>query len=129
MPTHLIGAILGSQCTEIKDSKGKIKRGQTRLYRILIAESAHLIWKIRCQRVIRDGNRPLTQKEIRNRWKATMNARLKMDCRMADKAKFGAKAVNTDLVLETWSGTLQNESLLPDDWVGWCGVLVGMDPE
>ncbi|EIN13957.1 hypothetical protein PUNSTDRAFT_59807 [Punctularia strigosozonata HHB-11173 SS5] len=129
LPSHLVGAILGSQCTEIRNSKGKIKRGQTRLYRILIAESAHLIWKMRCQRVIRDGNQPKTRREVRNRWKAAINARLKLDCRLADRASFGAKAVNRDLVLETWSGTLQNENLLPEDWVGWSGVLVGMDPD
>ncbi len=31
------------------------------------------------------------------------------------------------MVLKTWSGVLLNEDMLPDDWVLYPGVLVGIE--
>jgi ribonuclease HI len=51
-PTVSLGTILGCGLAEFRDDKGKLKRGTQRLYRILISESAYLIWKLRNDRVI-----------------------------------------------------------------------------
>ena len=42
-----IGTITGYGLIEFRD-KGKPLRGENRAYRILISESAHFIWKLRC---------------------------------------------------------------------------------
>jgi ribonuclease HI len=42
--------------------------------------------------------------------------------------KYETKAISTKTVLHTWSGTLQNESSLPDNWINYSGVLVGIRP-
>ncbi|KAI0086102.1 hypothetical protein BDY19DRAFT_872308, partial [Irpex rosettiformis] len=96
-------------------------------YRILMTESAHLIWKIRCERRIqRDGidGRTHTDTEILKRWYAAMNIRLRLDCEMT-KAKYNKKQLALDLVQQTWSGLLKNEERLPPVWANM-GFLVGM---
>ncbi|KAJ7274618.1 hypothetical protein C8J57DRAFT_1062600 [Mycena rebaudengoi] len=125
-PTLGIGNILGCCTAEFKTSDGKIKAGDARLYRIIISESAHLIWKLRCERLIQNEGRYPTDEEIRNRWVHAMNTRLDTDCRMTGK-KYGKKALPKDTVLRTWHGTLLNEEYLPDDWTGEDGVLVGIE--
>ncbi|KAE9405070.1 hypothetical protein BT96DRAFT_1068610 [Gymnopus androsaceus JB14] len=45
------GTILGCALIIIKDSEGKHKTRDSRLYRMLVSESTHLIWKMRCDRV------------------------------------------------------------------------------
>ncbi|KAJ7844715.1 hypothetical protein B0H13DRAFT_1908731 [Mycena leptocephala] len=56
-----IGQIMAGGATKCGDS------GTTRVYKILITESAHLIWRTRNERVIQQtGSAPVTK--IRNRW-------------------------------------------------------------
>ena len=108
--------------------KKKKKDGRQRLLTILLTESAYLIWKLRNERRIRDTKH--SANEITNRWYATINRRITLDRAMANPAKFAKKALDPDLVKRTWTGTLQNEKDLPNDWI-WKGeVLVGRwDPE
>ena len=56
---------------------GAKHRGATRLLQILISEAAHLIWVLRCERVIqvKIHNRD----EIRLRWHKAINRRLTKD--------------------------------------------------
>ena len=67
-----------------------------------------------------------TRQEIRPKWVTRLNKRLKTD-RVSTHWKFSKLATNRELVLKTWSNTLQDESNLPDDWIDVSGVLVGMD--
>lgn len=97
----------------------------SRLRRILVSETAHLIWKVRCDRVIND--REPSMKTIRKRWTNTMNSRLELDKIMANKSKYGSKANPPKLVLRTWDGTLANEGELPDNWIRERGVSVGVE--
>ena len=109
------------------DKKLKEKRSwENRFYRILITESAHLIWKIRCERVIRNEGELTTTNEVRSKWLAAVNLRLELDRKMTNP-KYKKKALNKSLVLSTWKGVLKNEQDLPDDWIREDGVLVGMD--
>ena len=64
-------------------------RGVARLLQILISESAHLIWVLRCERVIQD--RSHTAGEIRLRWLRSINARLTDDKILATMIKHDEK--------------------------------------
>jgi len=121
--------ILGSPAIEesVEDKKLKEKRSwENRFYRILITESAHLIWKIRCKRVIQNEGELVTANEVRNKWLAAINVRIELDRKMTNP-KYEKKALKKSLVLGTWKGVLKNERDLPDDWIRENGVLVGMD--
>ncbi|KAF8059886.1 hypothetical protein FPV67DRAFT_1424487 [Lyophyllum atratum] len=122
-----MGSILGSPLADFKDEGGIRLSGDSRLYRILMVESAYLILKLRCARVCEFENQAFSSQEVRNRWAKAMNERLKMDSLMTNR-KYEHKALDKDLVLETWKGVLQNEEDLPVDWTGVVGVLVGRNP-
>jgi ribonuclease HI len=122
-----IGTIITSGLATFKNEEGKVKAGDARLYRLIMAESAYLIWKLRCERVIQNNGVHATSKEIHNRWVATMNGRLKLDCKMTDRM-FEKKAIPIKKVLQTWKGILKGEDKLPDDWTGSAEVLVGIEP-
>ncbi|KAI9069626.1 hypothetical protein FKP32DRAFT_1559330, partial [Trametes sanguinea] len=103
------------------------RRGATRLLRIVLVESVHLIWRLRCERVIQRNGEPddyhsLT--EIRRRWCKAINDRLSLDQSLVRLTK-SPRRLHAQLVLDTWSGTLMNEQALPDNWIGSEGVLVG----
>ena len=42
--------------------------------------------------------------------------------------RYETKAISTKIVLSAWSGTLQNELSLPENWINCSGVLVGIKP-
>ncbi|KAF5373439.1 hypothetical protein D9615_009490 [Tricholomella constricta] len=120
-----IGLILGAMLAEHKDGNGKLITGCTRLFRIIMIESAYLIWKLRCERTIQNENNPHSKAEVIARWRKSINDRLDLDRRMTDK-KLKSKALDKSLVQETWKGVLQNEQRLPENWVDKPGVLVGI---
>jgi ribonuclease HI len=99
--------------------------GEERLYKILITESAHLIWKLRNERVI-GGDGPAPLAKIMNGWLKTVNNRLAIDCAMTNTKKYGRKALKSSLVKKTWKKTLRNERALAKDWPSTVGVLVGV---
>ncbi|KAJ7128146.1 hypothetical protein C8R43DRAFT_1090214 [Mycena crocata] len=105
-----------------------IKRGDTgtsRLYRIVVSESAHLIWRIRCERVLQEKPVP-SRHELHNRWMRAINSRLQLDCELTNRMKYGKKALAKDLVKDTWCKVLKDETNLPKDWMRETGVLVGV---
>ncbi|KAJ7605464.1 hypothetical protein DFH06DRAFT_1020241 [Mycena polygramma] len=125
-PEVSLGTILGCGLAEFRDDGGKLKRGTQQLYRILISESAYLIWKIRNDRVISRDGEPATEDEIKNKWKFAINQRLQMDKLLANRPLKGKRpAMAPPLVLETWSKTLDDERSLPDNWLREPRVLVG----
>lgn len=130
-PEICFGTILGCNLIIVRDSDGKVKEGATRLMKILILESAHLIWKLRCERTIKfngDSEKYHSENEIYNKWLHAINMRLKFDRLLTDSMRYGKKALKIDSVLKTWSGLLKNEDNLPDNWIRHAGVLVGMTP-
>jgi len=78
-----LGTILASPSTKLKENRKK-KDGTDRLYRLIMTESAHLIWKLRCERVIKKEGEQTSPAEIKNRWVGTMDARLKLDRKMTN---------------------------------------------
>jgi hypothetical protein len=65
------------QCTHNIRHKNVTNKGATHLLHILISESAHLIWVLRCERVIREIKHK--DNEIRARWLSLINDRLMED--------------------------------------------------
>jgi ribonuclease HI len=125
-PTVSLGTILGCGLAEFRDDKGKPKRGTQRLYRILMSESAYMIWRLRNDRVISRDGEPATTDEIMNKWKFVINQRLQVDRTLASRPKMGKRpALAPQLVLATWSNTLDDEYSLPADWLREPRVLVG----
>lgn len=124
------GMITGCGLTDFKNEKRECKEGANRLYRILISESAHLIWRLRCERTITLGDNVEdwpSKQEIHNKWVHTINRRLALDQAMTSNC-YETIALKKDLVTQTWCGTLRNEESLPDNWIKRPGVLVGIVP-
>ena len=118
-----VGAILGVGTANFKKGNKPLTRDNC-LFKFLIAESVMLIWTIRLDKY-KDKPMP-TREEIRVKWVTRMNERLKTD-RVSTHRKFSKLVTNRELVLKTWSGTLQDKSNLPDDWIDVSRVLVGVD--
>ncbi|KAJ3998742.1 ribonuclease H-like protein [Lentinula boryana] len=119
-----IGNIMASGLTQVINRKGKPDKGKSRLKRIVISESTHLIWKLRNSRVI-SGREPPSKKEIANKWHFALNTRLATDKILTNKKTFSHRAIESTLVLNTWRGTIEDEGNLPEDWTREAGVLVG----
>lgn len=119
-----IGSNTGCALIHFLDPRRKPVPGADRLYRMLMASSARLIWKLRCERVIRTGE-DHSLPEIQNRWKKEVEDRLKMD-RAMTHPRFEKQALSTSAVQRTWSRTIENEKDLPESWVKMKRVLVGI---
>ncbi|KAK0438285.1 hypothetical protein EV421DRAFT_1891991 [Armillaria borealis] len=126
MPTY--GVVLGATLIQIKMPEGGVDLAATRLYHILMTETVHMIWKIRCQRRIQRGDdtpeKWHTDDEIQNMWIDVMNKRLPIDRLLVNSSRYGSKALKKKTVLSTWRGTLDNEKALPEDWTDQSGVLL-----
>ncbi|KAG1860931.1 hypothetical protein F4604DRAFT_1588177 [Suillus subluteus] len=130
-PNISLGTILGCGIINFKNDKGKSIDGKSCLFKILTTESAHLIWKLRCERAIKyEGNEEKYHSDykIHNRWIRSMNTRLKFDKILTDSRKFKKGALKESIVLNTWSGVLRDKQNLPDNWTKKVGVLVGIAP-
>jgi len=120
-----LGTILASPCTMIKGNREK-RHGTNRLYRIIMSESAHLIWKVGCERVIQMEGEEVPLCKIENRWIEAINAKLDLDRKLTNP-KYKTKSLSTKQVQQTWRHTLRDERLLPENWITDSGVLVGID--
>ncbi|KZW00482.1 hypothetical protein EXIGLDRAFT_795979 [Exidia glandulosa HHB12029] len=123
------GLILGCGLVTIRDQETHRKlAGATRLFRILISESAYLIWKLRCTRRIDhaddvDWRQPADL--VRNEWFRIMTDRLHTDCLLTSKARHGRRALPKGLVISTWAGVLETVHDLPELMLKDPGFLVG----
>ena len=95
--------------------------GAVRLLQILITESAHLIWVLRCKRVIKGKNHNVS--EITKRWLNNINKRLTEDKIIATKIKHNKPTIQK--VEATWEGVLKKTWDLPNEWIYHREFLVG----
>jgi hypothetical protein len=72
---------------------------------------------MRHHRAIENPGRVQSFSGIHNQWLNAVNMALTRGRLLTDKVKFGPLAFNKQLVLNTWSGLLMEEALLPDDWM------------
>jgi hypothetical protein len=126
---------MGSSCiaNQVKDRPGnqnaniqrqRKKKGAGRLATILITEAAHLIWVLRCKRVIRGKQH--SDNAISTRWRNIINIRLTSDKIIAIKIK--RKYKFTNLVINTWEPLLRKDGPITHNWINQHEVLVGRRP-
>ena len=130
-PDITFGTILGSACITAQEDpqherdgsewNRNDQRGATRLLQITISEAAHLIWVLRCERVIQE--KVHTEEEITARWYKAINRRL-TDNKIAATIIKREKPF-TQLVESTWEKALKKISDLPTKWIYQREVLVG----
>ena len=128
-PVLNIGTIMGCGCLSTKleiqnqetDTPRILLRGAARLLQISISEAAHLIWVLRCERVIQE--RSHTPEETEARWYKAINRRLTDDKITATRIK--RDPLFTQLVEATWECVLRKISDPPDMWISNREVLVG----
>ncbi|KAI9434266.1 hypothetical protein BJY52DRAFT_1131727, partial [Lactarius psammicola] len=125
-PEITLGIILGCGIINIKTTRNTRNTrnhtprdsptsdpGATRLAKILISESTHLIWSLRCARVIQ--GKDYTENEIESIWRRTINKRLAEDIITATQIK--RRKENLKQVTDTWGKALEKiHRELPDDW-------------
>ncbi|KAJ7172881.1 ribonuclease H-like protein [Mycena crocata] len=121
----LIGEIMACAVIKRGIKPGAVDKGTSRLFRILVSESAFLIWRLRNERRIQ-GKDAASEREIHMRWKRTMNIRLAVDCLRSNQTRYAKKATPKSLVIKTWTGVILNEDTLPADWTRETQVLVGI---
>ncbi|KAJ3805366.1 hypothetical protein F5876DRAFT_69854 [Lentinula aff. lateritia] len=121
-----IGTILGCGLADFRNRQKKREKGKSRLFRIMISESAYLIWKLRNERVIND--RPaLSKLQIKNRWKWTIENRLRTDC-LLTSIKFSRRILSQKIIKATWGKVVENVELLSESF-GKTGVLTEEEKE
>ena len=133
-PALNMGTILGCGCLTTKNvarnepdhrgitSPSLSRRGATRLLQITISEAAHLIWVLRCERVIQEKTH--SNGEVESRWYKAINRRLTDDKIIATIIKKKDKPF-AQLVKATWEDTLKKQLDLLDEWIENREVLVG----
>ena len=124
-PDIQLGLVLG--CGNIalpdQDDETMIKIGPSRLLRILISESAHLIWVLRCEHTIQGLNHSIDA--IKSRWLNKINQRINLDCHTA--TIYNRKSITRNLVQDTWQAALlERFPSLEEDWITNPEVLVGI---
>ena len=45
----MLRQVLGCGLAKIQDQRGKMLKGSSRLFTIVVSESAYLIWRLRCE--------------------------------------------------------------------------------
>ena len=95
--------------------------GAVRLLQILLTELAHLIWVLRCERVIQQKDH--STNEIKTRWVANINKRLTEDKIITTKVKRDKTSIRK--VRSTWEALLKKTWELPYNWLQNREFLVG----
>ena len=122
------GAILGRGLANFKNKDGNLDTGKNRLYRIIITESAHLIWVLRCKRRIAKEDNPQnyhTEQSVEKRWYQKINERLQIDCLLTNNFLYKRKALKTKKIYGTWTKCSTNTEDTHSKWCKNPGVLVG----
>ena len=88
------------------------RKGASRLLQIILSESLHLIWVMRCERVIQDKRH--SSQETKKRWLNAINTRLTQERIVATKVK--RNQTFTDLVKATWKPALTANGRHPNNW-------------
>ena len=124
-PVIHLGLILGCGSIALpnQDNESKTRTGPSRLLRILISESAHLIWVLRCEHSIQGVNHSVDG--IKTRWHNKITQRLNLDHHMA--TRYNRKPITKKLVQDTWQTALiERLPSLEEDWITNPEVLVGI---
>ncbi|TFK83415.1 hypothetical protein K466DRAFT_498518, partial [Polyporus arcularius HHB13444] len=131
LPRPRYGLILGAPAASLnKTILEKPSAGANRLYRIILTESAYLIWTLRCERVIQLENDPARWRSpnaVAQIWFACVAKRMNVDW-MLTRVKTSSRKSVLETVSNTWEwcGGSEGLSKLKSDVRK--GVLVGILP-
>ncbi|KAJ3716678.1 hypothetical protein C8R42DRAFT_588198 [Lentinula raphanica] len=117
------GTILGCGAVNIFGENKKAIPGESRLYRIVVSESAHLIWKLRNERIINLTDTP-SKERIVKRWNTAIKGRHQIDYVLSSN-KYGKRQLSKRAMYSTWKNVLGSETPNSDDNREGIGVLVG----
>ena len=125
-PEITFGSVIGCGTIDIKTQATPGQRhreenpvprsnaGATRLAKILISESAHLIWTTRCARVIRGTQH--ADRIIEATWRSMINRRLSEDTITATRVL--RRKDYTKLIKSTWEkALLKYHGSIPENWL------------
>ena len=124
-PDIQLGLVLGCGSITLpdQDDESITRIGPSRLLRILISESAHLIWVLCCERTIQGLNH--SADAIKTRWRNKITQHFNLDCHIAKV--FNHKPITKKLVKATWQAILLKRlPSLEEDWITNPEVLVGI---
>ncbi|KAJ6571139.1 hypothetical protein B0H19DRAFT_1218947 [Mycena capillaripes] len=130
-PEINMGRIFACGLADIENAQGRRDKAASRLYRIVISETAHQIWNLRCKRVIERGSDPskyFSEAELHNKWLHCINSRLRIEILLTDSKKFGSRTLNLKRVKDTWKGVIKDVENLMDTEIRQSGFLVGIAP-
>ncbi|EJD35943.1 hypothetical protein AURDEDRAFT_38017, partial [Auricularia subglabra TFB-10046 SS5] len=100
-----LGTILGCANVPCAAWGGGRDGARERSYRIVVSESAYLIWKIRCEKKIGHAEDPdwrISDAEVRKRWDKMMSTRYHLDHKLTNKRRYGCRALDKHEVWATW---------------------------
>jgi len=120
-----LGTILGcgSLSLPAPHQNGHPNPSRSCLLHLLLSESTHLIWVLRCERVIQGTNYSVNV--TINRWTNKINHCLTLDRFIA--TKWNQRPLTQKLIEDTWTPSLlQTTPDLPQDWITNSEVLVGI---
>ncbi|EJD38460.1 hypothetical protein AURDEDRAFT_25537, partial [Auricularia subglabra TFB-10046 SS5] len=103
--TPSLGAILGCASRACEGSWGPRSVSVERSYRIVVSESAFMIWKIRCEKRIGHAEDPewqLPAEAIKKKWNKMLSVRYFRDLKLTNKKRYGRRALDEHLVRWTW---------------------------
>ncbi|EJD48160.1 hypothetical protein AURDEDRAFT_61167 [Auricularia subglabra TFB-10046 SS5] len=100
-----LGSVLGCANLACAGSWGSRNKAVERSLRIVVSESAFMIWKIRCEKTIAHADDPdwqLSAEAIHGRWNKMLSVRYHRDLKLTNKSRYGRRALDRDLVNWTW---------------------------
>ena len=125
----LEGAALGGGLANFWKEDGKPDSVKNCLYKILVTESTHLIWVLRCERQVANRDNPNGHhmaEEVKKQWYNRLNERVQIDCLLTNMYLYKRKALKTKKVYHTWVKCSTNAKDLHREWCRQPGFLVGM---
>src|SRR5260370_35608710 len=91
-----ITTIMALPLLRICTPEGHIRAGASRLFLIIMSESAFLIWKLRCKRILdvtpEDPIRTISLQEAHNQASAIINSRLNQDKILTRRKRYAKKS-------------------------------------
>ncbi len=119
------GSAFGAACAVYKTEAGARRTTIEQLWCIVCTEALHLIWKLRCERVIQNEGQQFVEAEVTNRFFAALNSRLSLDRQTAAISR-GKRSLKASDVERIWLPIIESGRELPPKWVTNSGVLVGI---
>ncbi|EJD39915.1 hypothetical protein AURDEDRAFT_70807 [Auricularia subglabra TFB-10046 SS5] len=121
--------VWGCATIRICDPSSKRDERAERAFRIIVSESAFLVWKLRCIARIEHSDDPTWSPSpalVEERWKEILRSREAQDCLLTKTAVFGNKALDEALVHGTWDADV-SRLVREHPWLAFSipGVLVG----